>query len=135
RVDLVLDPGRDVIELARRAVPSALQLASQHEPGAESRADREEHEVVDPARDSLPALTEGCQIDVVLERHARAETGLELSPVRAAVEAADVRREPHDSRLRLDDAGDADDHLVDQARVEPRRSDERVEQPGNRVER
>ena len=48
-IDLLLEADRDVVELAGRAVMPALQLAAQHEPGAEARADGEEHEVVDAA--------------------------------------------------------------------------------------
>ena len=47
-----------VVDLPGGAVVAAVQLAVQHEPGAEAGADREEHEVVDPARDAAPLLAD-----------------------------------------------------------------------------
>ena len=46
---------------------AAVQLAAQHEPGAEAGADREEDEVVDAAGDAPPLLAERGEVDVVLD--------------------------------------------------------------------
>ena len=73
RIQLLLEPDRDVVELAGGAVMPALQLAAQHEPRTEAGSDREEHEVVDSARNTVPALAERGEVDVVLDRHSHAQ--------------------------------------------------------------
>ena len=114
---------------------AALQLAAQHEAGAEPRADREEHEVVDALRDAEPPLAERGEIDVVLERDALAQPLFEICGVAPSVQPRNVRREPDGAGLLLDDARDADDGLVDQLVRQAGRADERVAQLDDRVER
>src|SRR6185369_17499601 len=77
RVDLLLEADGDVVELAGGPVMAALELAAEHEPGAEPGADREEHEVVDAAGDPEPPFAERSEIDVVLDRDGSAEPLLE----------------------------------------------------------
>ena len=47
---------------------AAMELAPEDEPGAEARPDREEDEVLHPARDPVPPLADGREVDVVLDR-------------------------------------------------------------------
>ena len=89
RVDL-LAARADQVELARRAVAAAVQLAAQHEPGAEAGADREEDEVLDAPGDAEPLLADRREVDVVLERHRESEPRLELGAEGQALEAGDV---------------------------------------------
>ena len=122
------------VDLAGRAVAAAVQLAAEDEAGAEAGADREEREVVDPARDALPALTERGEVDVVLERDRQAEASRSSppnsAPSRPATLVASVS-----ARLGVDDARDADDDAVDQARGQPGRL-ERARRGGrDRLER
>jgi hypothetical protein len=62
-------------------VPAAVQLASENEAAAQTRAYRDEREVVDPASDTAPLLAERSEVDVVLDVHrlleARTEGGRE----------------------------------------------------------
>ena len=64
---VLVAPGRDEVDLAGRAVTAAVQLAAQHEAGAEAGADREEHEVLDAPRHAAPALADRGEVDVVLD--------------------------------------------------------------------
>jgi hypothetical protein len=41
------------------------QLSAEHQPRAKPGTDREEREVLDPARDAPPALADGGEVDVV----------------------------------------------------------------------
>ena len=101
----------------------------EHEPGAEARADREEREVVDAARDAEPLLAERGEVDVVLERdgqpepRARARRRARAPRARAM---SDVRA--HGPGVAVDDARDADDDAVDPLGRELGRGDQRVAQ-------
>src|SRR5262249_61590308 len=70
---------RREVELARRAVVAAVELAAQDEAGSEAGADREEDEVVDAACDPTPALAECGEVDVVLDRDRRPDARGELA--------------------------------------------------------
>ena len=59
----------------RRGGPGGARRASTT-PGAEPGSYREEDEVVDPARDTVPLLAERREVDVVLERHRHAQAAL-----------------------------------------------------------
>ena len=135
RVDVLGEADARVVELARRAVPAAVQLAAQHEPGAEAGADRDEDEVVDAARDAAPLLAERGEVDVVLDRHRQSEPLRELAREAVALEPGHVRRERDARRLALDGARHAEHDAVDRARLDAAAaSNERVEQR-DRVER
>jgi len=56
RVDAVLETCGNKVELARGAVPSAVQLATKDEAGAEPGADGEEHEILDTTSNPEPLL-------------------------------------------------------------------------------
>ena len=128
RIDVVVQPDEREVDLAGRPVVTAVELAAQDEAGAHAGADREEEKVVDTARDPLPLLAEGRQVDVVLEPDAEPEALLELGREGRSLEAGDARRERDRPALGVDDARHADDGAV-QPRVRDRgRVDERVPQ-------
>ena len=114
---------------------SPLELAPQDESGAETRADREEDERLGPLCDTVSALAERREIDVVLDPHAHAEALLQLGTIPPPVEPGDVRREPDHAAAFFDDAWDADHNLVDQSRLEAGRAGKGVAQLGDRGER
>src|SRR5262249_35992622 len=91
RVDVVGEAGGDEIHLPRRAVAAAMDLAVEHDAGTEARTDREEDEVVDPARDTEPMLAERREVDVVVERDRQLEAFRELVAQRPSLEAREVR--------------------------------------------
>ena len=134
RIEVLLEPDANVVELARRAVVPALQLAPQDESRSETGADREEDEVVDAVRDAEAALAERGEVDVVRDRHRHSEPLLQLRPERTAVQPRDVEREPDRAAVLLDDAGDADDYLLDELRLEACRIGEALAQLHDRVE-
>ena len=113
RVDVLVEPGRGVVELARGAVVAAVQLAAQHEPRSQPGADGEEDEVVDAVSRAAPALAEGSEVDVVPHGHGKAQHLAELAPVPTALEPRDVGDETDAVAVGLDGAGNADDDAVD----------------------
>ena len=131
RVDVLVEPGRGVVELARRAVVAAVQLAAQHEPRAESGADREEDEVVDAVGGAAPALAERREVDVVPHRDGESQRLAQLAPVQTPLETGDVGDETDPVAVGLDGAGNADDDAVDRHPVEAGGGDERVAQGGD----
>ena len=135
RVDLVAAAGRDEVDLAGGAVAAAVELAPEHEPGAEAGADREEHEVVDPARDPAPVLADGGEVDVVLDVTGSPSRVASVVAEVAALEARDVRREPELAGRRRRRRRDADDRAVDQLARRARTIGERVAQRADRLER
>ena len=135
RIDLVRAAGRDQVDLAGGAVAAAMELAPEDQPGAEAGTDREEDEVLHPARDPLPALADGRQVDVVLDGDGKTQPVANVVTPESSLEAGDVRREPELSGVRIDDAGDADDRAVDQLSGEPARLGERVSEHADRLDR
>ena len=131
RVDVLVEPGRGVVELARRAVVAAVQLAAQHEPRAEPGADREEDEVVDAVGRAAPALAERREVDVVPHRDGESQRLAQLAPVQTPLEAGDVGDETDPVAVGLDGAGNADDDAVDRHALEAGGGDERVAQGGD----
>ena len=100
-----------------------MELAAEHEAGAEAGADREEDEVLDAARDASPLLAERGEVDVVLERHRQLEPLGELvarAPPSRPGTFVERRR-----RSRRDDARHADDHPVEKIARQAARLDER----------
>ena len=74
RVDVLsAEAGKRPVDFARGSVVATVQLAAENQAHAHSRADRQEREIVDPARDAEPALSQGREVDVVLERDAKIE--------------------------------------------------------------
>ena len=108
---------------------AAVQLAAEDDPGAHAGPDGQEDEVVDAARNTLPLLAEGRQVDVVLERHRQAERLFELGAEGAAFQSRHVLGQVHDAAVRIGHARDADDDAVDELRVELRRREQRRAQP------
>ena len=105
------------------------------EPGAEAGTDRQEHEVLHPACDPLPALADGRQVDVVLDGDGKTQPVANVVSPESSLEAGDVRREPELSGVHIDDAGNADDRAVDQLGGEPARLRERVSEHADRLDR
>ena len=66
-------------------------------------------------------LAERGQVDVVLERHRKAEGALELVGKRSPLEAGDVLGQAEHAGLALDDPRDADDDSVHAVGFEPGR--------------
>ena len=96
-----------------------MELAAQHEAGAEPGADREEDEVLDPASDALPLLADGGEVDVVVDDDGDARAAPRPRR-RSAIPSRPAKlREADDARRELDDAGHADDGAVDQLRGQP----------------
>ena len=103
-----------VVELAGGAVAAAVDLAAEDDPGAQAGSDREEDEVVDSARDpghcspsaarfmSFSSVTGSPSALRASRRKSRPS-----SPARSSRGVTPV--------LRLDNAGDPDDDVVDQA--------------------
>ena len=90
-----------------------MQLAVQHEAGAEAGAHRQKDEVLDTACGPAPALADGREIDVVLDGHRQLEPGPQVRRPVAALETGDVGRERQPARVRVDDARQSDDGAVD----------------------
>src|SRR5439155_15689671 len=138
RVELLLVAGARVVELACGAVAAAMQLAAKHEPGAEAGPDRDEHEVVDAARDAAPLLAERRQVDVVLELHRALESRAELRREGIALEAGDVLDEA-DPAVALDRTGHAEHYAVEELHrylgVAEEREHERWDRGERRVRR
>ena len=134
RVDVLRQPDEREVDLAGRAVVSAMELAAQDEAGTHAGADREEEEVVDPARDALPVLAERREVDVVLERHGQPEPSPEVRRERVTLETSDARRERDPAALGVDDARDADDCPVQERAVEARRGDQPLPEAADLVE-
>ena len=116
-------------------MPAALQHAVEHETRAETRADREEHEIVDAACDALPALAERREVDVVLDRHRQADSSRELAAKPFAFEPGDVPGERDAPARALDRSRHAKHHAVDEARGRAGRFEERARERFDRVER
>src|SRR5437867_174842 len=112
-----------------------MQLAFEDEPHAHPGADRQEREVVDAPSDAEPPLAERGEVDVVLQRDGDLETVAELVAERASLEARDVRGQPYRSRVRLDDARNADHRAVDQVARYAARVDQRFLQRRGRIQR
>src|SRR5205823_14761051 len=133
-IDAVKSNQRE-IDLARGAVAAAMELAAEDDACAHARADREEDEIVDAVRNSLPLLTERGEVDVVLERDRQAEGALQLARECSTFETADVLGQPQQAGPFLDDARDADDDALDAAGIEPRRLEQRRVQALARLHR
>src|SRR5205823_8621380 len=91
-----------VVQLARRAVVTAVDLSAQDDSGPEPRADREEGEIVDAAGDPLPLLADCREVDVVLERDRAQQAIGRLTTKRAPFEPRHVRSEGDPVGRRLD---------------------------------
>ena len=113
RIDVLGQADPCVVELSRCPVQATVQLAAQHEAGAETGTDRHEHEVVDAAGNSAPLLAERRQVDVVLDRHRPTEPRSELARRTCRPRARHVLGQRDVAAC--DCARDADDHTVDQA--------------------
>ena len=112
-----------------------MELAPKDEAGAEAGTDREEDEVLHPARDSLPALADRGQVDVVLDGDGEPEPVANVVTPVPPLEAGDIRREPELAGVRVDDARDADHRTVDQLGGEPAGLGERVSEDADRLDR
>ena len=135
RIELGVQADQREVDLAGGAVVTAMEFAPQDDPRPHPGADREEREVVDAARDTAPLLAERGEVDVVLQRDRKPEPLLELGVEGSTLEAGNVLRQVDPPRLRLDDAGDSDDHAVDQVLRQRRRLDERGSKRRDRLDR
>jgi hypothetical protein len=125
RIDVLGQPDAHVVELAGRAVVPAVELAAQDEPGAEPRADRQEDEVVDAARDATPPFAERREVDVVLDRDRHVDPRRELVAEAVALEARDILRQRDLSRG-VDGARHAEHDAVDELRCGVRGREQRT---------
>src|SRR5213078_4673636 len=113
-IDAVKSNQRE-IDLARGAVAAAVELAAEDDACAHARADREEDEIVDATRNSLPLLTERGEVDVVLQRDRQAEGALQLARECSAFETGDGEL---DVLTRADLPGQIADGAAHEARAE-----------------
>src|SRR5205085_2273938 len=88
-----------------------------------------------PARDPLPALAEGGEVDVVVDGHGHLEELAELGDERALLEARHVQRQRDSLGRGLDDARHADDAAVDHVGRLPGRLEQRRGERAHRRER
>jgi hypothetical protein len=112
-----------------------VKLAPEHEARPHARPDREEGEVVDAPGDSLPALADRGEVDVVLEPHGKLEGSAQRFCENRALEVGDVRRESNRPVGRVDGTGNADDDAVDELPSESGHIDERVDELRDRLQR
>jgi len=110
RIDVVGAAAPDRVQLTRRAVATAVQVAAEHDGRAETGSHGDEREIVESACNPAPALAEGGEIDVVLERHRHAEPGLELVTEIDVAQAGDVAGKGYVPVV-ADDARNADDRV------------------------
>src|SRR4051794_28883482 len=114
RVVLALEVAAErEVHLAGGPVMAPVQLAPQHEPGAEAGSDREEHEVLHPLPHAAPVLADGRQVDVVVDRHRHTQGLLERGPDPHPLQPRDVPREPDRSGRFLDHARHPSDDAVE----------------------
>ena len=78
-----------VVELARGAAVARDELAANDQPGAETGPHRQEGEVLHAPADAPPALADGGQVDVILDRDADPEARLQIP---ADLEPLEARR-------------------------------------------
>src|SRR5262249_49968841 len=133
-VDVLGEADTREVELARRAVVAAVQLAAQDEAGSEAGADREEDEVVDAARDPTPALAERGEVDAVLDRDRRPDARGELAVEVLVLEAGHVLCERDPAGCGVDRAGHAEDDAVDEVVARARRAEQRSSKPPYRID-
>src|SRR4029077_3586459 len=117
RVDLLLETGSRIVELAGGAVDPPAPLSPQHETRPQPGTDRDEGEVVDAAGDPSPLLAEGGEVDVVLDRRGASEPLAQVARELRTLETGDVlgERDPASSN----GARNPDDETVDQFVAHP----------------
>src|SRR6185436_5473527 len=103
RIDVLVDPRGEEVELSRGTVMPAVELAAQHEPGAKTRTHRQEGEVVHTLGGADPLLTEGREVDVVLDLDRTSQDGLDRGAERHTVEPRKTR-ESHEAVRAVEDA-------------------------------
>ena len=109
---------RQKADLAGGASRAAQQAAPGNHPHADAGADRDDHEVVDSASDSLGEFAEGRDVHVVLQHHGMAELSGEVTGERCLVDAAQVGGDVGGAPA-IRDTGPAHSGRTDRGRVDP----------------
>ena len=115
------DDHGEVAEFGRDAVPPAVQLAVDHQSGADAGAERDQDRHLHAGRRADPVLGEGGGVDVVLHGHRQAQPFGEPGRHRA-VPPGQVRGEHHGLLVRRDECGDGQPDRGHRMPVRPGRS-------------
>ena len=133
RVDVVRAAFADGVELAGVPVVAAVQLPVEHHSRPESRSDQQEREIRYVPGEATALLGDRGEVDVVLERHGRAERVLQLLPQVGRTKPRQIRSRhaPVDGG---DDCRQRHHGVLQQVRGDLAGTQERTDGAGQRVD-